>query len=81
MIGKVRSISKTNAAIAVETTGGQITVVDPLDPISVSIGDVIRGDLESLGRETLKVAGGAEFECLIRAIHCSPAEAAKWLRG
>lgn len=81
MIGKVHRISKSNETFAVETTGRKITVVDPLDPITISVGDVIRGDLESPGRATLRVAGGTEFECVIRAIHCSRAEAAKLLRG
>ena len=81
MIGRVHRISKSNETFAVETTGGKLTVVEALDPIAIGVGDVIRGDLESRGRETLRVAGGTEFECVIRAIHCSRAEAAKLLRG
>lgn len=81
MIGKVYSTNKQSGLLSVETAGGKLTVVEPLDPVSVAIDDVIRGDLESLGRETLRIARGEEFEASIHAVRCSRREAARLLRG
>jgi hypothetical protein len=80
MIGTVRKISKTNGFFTVETPGG-LTVIEPLDEVELEIGDVIRGDLESHGNETLKIQGREEFEGLIQAVHASAAHAEKLLRG
>ena len=80
MKGTVRKISTINGFFTVETIGG-LTVIEPLDGIDIEVGDVIRGDLESHGSETLKLQGGEEFEGLIQASQCSAAHATKLLGG
>ena len=80
MKGTVQNISNFNGFVAVETLGG-LTVIEPLDDVALEVGDVIRGDLESHGSETLKLQGGEEFEGIIQAIQCSAAHATKLLGG
>ena len=53
MIGKVRAINQQKGFIAVETDGNEFSVIELLGGYDVEIGDVISGDLESLGGKTV----------------------------
>ena len=79
MKGIVRFISKNGVFAAVETAAGEYSVLEITDSISLDIEDIISGDLESLGGETLRHETGEEFEVFIQDIHASEQLARQFL--
>ncbi|MBA7577804.1 hypothetical protein ES708_19659 [subsurface metagenome] len=71
MIGKVRAINQQKGFIAVETDGNEFSVIELLGEYGVEIGDVISGDIESLGGETvINKTQSEEMDVFIQDCHC-----------
>jgi hypothetical protein len=71
MIGKVRAINQQKGFIAVETDSNEFSVFELLGGYDVEIDDVISGDLESLGGETvINKTQSEELDVFIQDSHC-----------
>ncbi len=71
MIGKVRAINQQKGFIAVEIDGNEFSVIELLGEYGVEIGDVISGNIESLGRETvINKTQLEEMDVFIQDCHC-----------
>jgi len=73
MIGKVRAINHKKGLIAVETSSGDLSLIELLGGYEVEIDDVISGSLESLGcEEVINKTQDEEMSVVIQDCHCSP---------
>ncbi len=71
MIGKVRAINQQKGFIAVETDSNEFSVFELLGGYAVEIGDVISGDLESLGGKTvINKTQSEKMDVFIQDCHC-----------
>ena len=71
MTGKVRAINQQKGFIAVETDSNEFSVFELLGGYDVEIGDVISGDLKSLGGETvINKTQSEEMDVFIQDCHC-----------
>ena len=71
MIGKVRAINNQKGFIAVETDSNEFSVIELLGGYEVEIGDVISGDLETLGgEEVINKTQDEEMDVFIQDCHC-----------
>lgn len=81
MIGKVLAVNPENGFVAVRAPGG-VTVFEMLGGNLVTRGDLIRGDLESLSGELFFNETRADsISVVVQDIHCSPADAKRWLQS
>ena len=73
MEGKVIMINRSDNLIAVLTEEDEFTIFEILDIFcNINLGDIVRGDLETLGRLTLYNESRQEdFEVYIEDIHGS----------
>ena len=71
MRGTVRRVSGVNGFTAIETSPGEYTVAELLGG-EAEPGDRVEGDLESLGRKTLrKLPNGERLEVFIQDCHAN----------
>ena len=81
MIGKVLAVNPENGFIAVKAPGG-LTILEILGGNRVTRGDVIRGDLESLSEELFfNETQADQISVVVQDIHCTPADARRWLQS
>ncbi len=72
MKGTVKLINASKGFIAVETSPGEYSVMELSNVEEVEIGDVISGDLEGLGHETVfNETQSEEIDVIIENCHCS----------
>ena len=75
MKGTVIAVNQQKGFIAVQLDGG-ITVIELLGGYEVSVGDIICGNLEDHGGETLRnVTENEDMDAYIQGVHCSPQNA------
>lgn len=75
MKAKVIDINNKRGFVAVETANG-ITVFELLGLYEVELGDIISGNLESLGDRTFRNETRQEsLKVYVQGIHCSPQNA------
>jgi hypothetical protein len=80
MEGTVRFLQRRGGLAAVETERGDYTVVENLSSLDLEIGDVISGELHSLGgKELMHVTRDRLFSVFIQDFHCSRAVAVQTL--
>ncbi|MHB1011956.1 MAG: hypothetical protein ACYC37_03505 [Desulfobacteria bacterium] len=72
MKGRVVAVNQRKGMILVETTDGECSLVELLGGYDVNTGDVIEGDLESLGGEMLRnVTSKEKMSVFVQDIHMS----------
>jgi len=72
MIGKVRAINHKEGLIAVETDSNEFSIIELLGGYDVEMGDIISGDLESLGSETvINKTQKEEMDVFIQDCYCN----------
>ena len=73
MEGTVKAVNPLNGMFAVEVDDGGFTIVELLDSVDVGIGEVVHGELQSLGGESLlNVTTGDKFDCYIQNFDVPP---------
>ncbi|MDO0944617.1 hypothetical protein [Chromohalobacter israelensis] len=71
MRGKVIGINHNRGLIAIQVDEGDITVAEMLGGYSVELGDVIRGDLETVAGETFyNITKSEEMEVFVEGWGC-----------
>lgn len=72
MIGKVCAINQQKGLIAVETNSNEFSILELIGGYDVEIDDIISGDLESLGSETvINKTQTEEMDVFIQDCHCN----------
>ena len=80
MKAKIIAVNFKKGFVAV-STGGGITVFELLGGYDVEVGDVISGDLESLGGETfVNETQSEEMDVYVQGVHCTEANARQLMK-